>query len=229
MFAVLHVLPLALGAAVSPALIGASLEILGLFGPRGRKMLTTYLLGAALVVGAAVGLALLLPTRANSGASRSDVGTVIADSVDLVLGGLLLVLALVLLLRRPKAHGTADGGSDSVRRLQSARSAPLATFGLGIVMMLTNISTLALALAGAHGLRSSHEPVGWVAAGGVLLIIGALLPILLPLVWELIAPTAATRDLARLNAVLVRDGRVIGVVVSGATAIYLIARGLGFV
>lgn len=229
MFAVLHVLPLALGAAVSPALIGASLEILGLFGPRGRKMLTTYLLGAALVVGAAVGLALLLPTRANSGASRSDVGTVIADSVDLVLGGLLLVLALVLLLRRPKAHGTADGGSDSVRRLQSARSAPLATFGLGIVMMLPNISTLALALAGAHGLRSSHEPVGWVAAGGVLLIIGALLPILLPLVWELIAPTAATRDLARLNAVLVRDGRVIGVVVSGATAIYLIARGLGFV
>ena len=228
MFAVLHVLPLALGAAVSPALIGASLEILGVFGARGRKLLTAYLLGAALVVGAVVGLALLLPARANSDASRSDVGTVIANSVDFVLGGLLLVLALVLLVRHPKAHSTS-GGRDSVARLTSARSAPLATFGLGVVMMLTNISTLALVLAGAHGLRSSHESAGWVVVGGVLLSIGALLPILLPLVWELIAPTAATRDLARLNGVLARHGRVIGVVVSGATAIYLIARGLGFV
>ena len=47
---IVHVLPLAAGAAVSPAVLGASIEILTAFGRRGRRMLVLYGLGAAVVV-----------------------------------------------------------------------------------------------------------------------------------------------------------------------------------
>jgi len=214
----LHLLPVAAGAAVSPAVLGASLEILVTFGRRGVRMLLLYLLGAAIVAGAAIAIASALPQRpASKGGTAGDI-------VNIVLAALLIVLAAALLLRRgPRASGTGRAG------LRASRWAGLGVLGLGLLMMATNLSTLVLVLAGTHEVDSSTRDPIVRALGYALLLIGALAPALLPLIWVLAAPRAALRQLQRLDRVLARHGRVIGVVVCLLTAAYLLLRGFGVI
>lgn len=215
----LHVLPLAAGAAVSPALLGASLEILAAFGRRGLRMLLLYLLGVAVVVAALIALATVLPER-----PRTTTG-IVSDVVNIVLGGLLLVLAIVLLVRRPSAGSGGSGGRSE--RLLNSRWAGLGVFGLGVFMMVTNFSTLVLVLAGAHELDSGAHDILVRVLGAGMLALGALLPVLLPLVWVAASPTAATRRLHQLSGMLARHGRTIGSVICALTAVYLLLRGFG--
>lgn len=216
---VLHVLPLAAGAAVSPALLGASVEILAGFAGRGIRTLASYLVGAALVVCAALLLATALPQRGPStGASA------VSDAVDLALAALLVIVAAVLVFRR-----SGSGSGATLTRLRASRWLALGAAALGVLMMATNISTLVLVLAGAH--ETASADAGALASGvayGVLAF-GALLPVLLPLGWAVLSPKTATRQLGRLQAVLSRHGRVIGIVVCLLTAVYLIVRGLGLI
>lgn len=222
MTTLLHILPFALGAAVSPALLGASLELLVKFGARGVRMLLLYLFGAAVVVAAVVALALVLPQRAPSDASR-----VLSDVVDVALGVLLLVIAAVLVFRRPPQAPAAPRRPGFAERLSSSRAVGVGVLGLGVFMMVTNFSTLVLLLAGSHELSSAGVDPLTRGIGYAVLAVGALVPILLPLGWMLVRPAAAMRELGRINAAIGRHGRMLGILVSVATALYLLARGFG--
>lgn len=212
----LHVVPLAAGAAVSPAVLGASLELLAAFKQHGRRMLFIYLAGAALVVVAVLALAILLPQRPQTRGDR-----LVSDVVDLALGALLLAFAVVLIVRRPKPR------KDSTNRLLSSRWVWLGVLGLGLFMMATNLSTLVLLLAGSHVVHSSHAGGTAALLGYGILVVGALLPILLPLCWALISPASASRVLGGFSAVIAKHSRVIGIVVCLLTAAYLLLRGFG--
>ncbi|QAY73337.1 hypothetical protein ET445_08255 [Agromyces protaetiae] len=226
----LHVLPLAAGAAVSPALLGASLEILAGFPKRGKRLLLAYLTGAAVVVAAVIVLATALPRRAAPTGAK-----VVDDVFSLVLAGLLVVIAGVLALRRPRkaaqGAGTAGGaGGDSrFARLRTSKWAVPGVAALGVVMTVTDVSSLVLVLAGAREVASADAPALAAAVGYLLLVVGALLPIVLPLAWVLVDPNAASRGLGRVNAFVSKRGRVLGIVVCLVTAAYLVARGLGWV
>jgi hypothetical protein len=218
----LHILPFAIGAAISPALLGASLELLVQFGKRGARMLVLYLLGAATVVASAVTLALVLPQRAPTDASR-----VINDIVDVSLGALLLVIAMVLVVRKPSPVPPHRRGFG--QKLATSRWVGAGIPGLGVFMMVTNFSTLVLLLAGSHELASLGVDPLVRGIGYVMLGVGALAPILLPLVWVLVQPTVAMRELESVNGIITRRGRVIGIVVSALTGVYLLARGFGLI
>jgi hypothetical protein len=216
----LHILPLALGTAVSPALLGASLELLARFGRRGVRMLLLYLLGAALVVASVVAISLVLPQKSAAGGS-----SIISDIVDIALAALLLGIAGVLIFRRPATAGAS--AKPTPKAHPQSRWAGVGVLGLGVFMMVTNFSTLVLLLAGSHEVTSASVAPVIRGLGYGLLAVGALAPILLPLVWMLVRPAAATRDLGRINDAITRHGRAIGIVVSLATAAYLLARGFG--
>lgn len=216
----LHILPLALGAAVSPALLGASLELLARFGRRGVRMLLLYLLGAALVVASVVAISLVLPQKPAAGGS-----SIISDIVDIALAVLLLVIAGVLIFRRPAPAG--ERAKPTPKAHPQSKWAGVGVLGLGVFMMVTNFSTLVLLLAGSHEVTSASVDPVIRGLGYGLLAVGALAPILLPLVWMLVRPAEATRDLGRINDAITRHGRAIGIVVSLATAAYLLARGFG--
>lgn len=211
----LHVLPIAAGAAVSPTVFGVSVEILIAFAKLGTRMLALYLLGAALVVTVAAALAAVLPQP-----PRTSGEQVIGDIVDLVFGSILLILALVVAVRRPSQHPRR-----SHHNLLSSRWAGWGAVALGLVMMVTNFSTLVLVLAGAHEITSSSAGalVRTIAYG--MLGLGALAPILIPLLWATLRPTDAARGLQRINAFLDKHGRLLGVVVCGLTGLYLVLRG----
>lgn len=216
---ILHVLPLAAGAAISPALVGASVEILTVFPAQRIRILLAYLTGATLVVAAAFALTLALPQRATTGGAR------LQDALDLVLAGILLIAAALLLFQRARQGRASEG--DQRRRLLASHWRILGVAALGVFMMVTNISTLTLLVAGAHEATAAGISATVRVTALALLAVGALLPIVLPLLWVAIAPVSATRELGRLNSLLQKHGRTIGIAVCLVTAAYLAARGIG--
>lgn len=214
----LHMLPLAAGAAISPALVGASVEILTVFPAQRIRMVLAYLAGAALVLAAAFTLTLALPQRASTGGAR------LQDGVDLVLAAVLLILAALLVLQR---HGRGSTSRGRERRLLASRWRVLGVVALGMFMMMTNISTLTLVIAGAHEAIAAGTSATARVTALALLALGALLPVVLPLLWAAIAPRSAARGLGRLNSLLQKHGRAIGITVCLVTAAYLIVRGIG--
>lgn len=211
-----HVVPLALGAALSPAVLGASLELVAAFGKRGIRMLLLYLLGAAIVVAAVIAVASVLPQRHEAKPTGAQ------DVVTLALATVLVILALVLVFRHP-----ASGSGSTGARLLGSRWASLGVFALGLFMMITNFSTLVLVLAGSREIESGLGNTGWRALGYLLLGLGALAPIVLPLVWMVVGGRTAMAQLQRLNAALATRARPIGIVVCLLTAAYLYARAFG--
>lgn len=211
-----HVVPLALGAALSPAVLGASLELLAAFGKRGIRMLLLYLLGAAIVVAAAIAVASVLPQR------QEAKPTGVQDVVTLVMATVLVILALVLVFRRP-----ASGSGSTGTRLLASRWAGLGVFALGLFMMVTNFSTLVLVLAGSREIESGLGDPVWRVVGYLVLALGALAPVLVPLVWITVGGHTAMAQLQRLNAALAKRARPIGIVVCLLTAAYLYTRAFG--
>lgn len=213
----LLLLPLALGAAISPALVGASLGILTAFGRRGPRLLALYLLGSGVVVAVALALASapVVKTHRSAGA--------VADVFDLVLAAILTALAVVTAVRRPRPS------SPRAAKTTSSRWAGLALLGLGIAMMATNVSTLVLVLAGGRDVAVAAADPALRAGGYALLTVGALLPILVPLLWRILSPASAERGLARLESFFRRHGKVITISVCLLTAGYLVIRGIGLV
>ena len=96
--------PLALGAAVSPALVAASIGILGAFGERATRVLSLYLVGAAVPVGVALALGGLPAIR-----EPREVRN-IQDVVDLLLAAVLIVVAIVAAVRHARRPGAAPRG-----------------------------------------------------------------------------------------------------------------------
>jgi hypothetical protein len=205
--------PLALGAAVSPALLGASLGILST-GARGARLLVAYLAGSAVVVAAVLGL-----TAYPAVHSHRSTAT-IADVVDLVLAGVLVALAVGTAVRPRSRKARASSPL-------SSRAAGIGVFGLGIAMMLTDVSTLVLILAGGRDISEARVALAWEIWSYALLSVAALAPILGPRVWRLASPQRSQRGLAVIDAFFTKHGKPIAIAVCLGTAAYLTLRGFG--
>lgn len=217
----LRVVPLAAGAAVSPALAAASIEILSVFGTRRVVRLLTYLCGAVIVLVLAFAIVRVLPSAPGRSSPR-DTGV---DIVDIVLGAALLVIAVVL-LRPPRPRRP---GPSRLTRLTSSRWVGIGVLGLGALMMVTNPSTLLLVAAGAREIQNAEAGVAIDLICVIVLAVGATLPILAPLSLAVVSPKRTTALLTPLQSFLDRHGRLLGIVVSAATGLYLVSRGLGWV
>lgn len=206
------VLPLALGAAVSPTLFVAAVVLLS--DPvRPRRRAGSFAVGAAVplaVIGAA-GLVLFRGARAQAPFRVSPV-------VDIVFGVLLLLLAVRAALR--PARGTSHHRRH--RAVTSLRACAL----LGAGLMAVNFSSLALfvpavkEIALAASVSAAEQTV--VLAIAVVL---ALLAVLVPLVLYLIAPAQAQSVLTPLLTAAKRHSRTIGVVICLVFGIYLTVKG----
>ena len=164
------VLPLALGAAVSPLLLVGQMRTLTAPGS-GMKQSWAYATGNVLVVGgwAVVGL--------GSGGSLPDRPAVGADPVA---AGIHLVLAAVLL-----AIGFRSLHRDGCTELESPGPFPggpslARSFGLGVALMAGNLTSLVLYLPALQDLARSGLAVGPLAALVLLVSLITLAPSLLP-------------------------------------------------
>lgn len=206
------VLPLALGAAVSPTVFVAAVVLLS--GPvLPRRRTASFAAGAAVplaVIGAA-GLVLFRNARGQHPVRISPV-------VDIVFGVVLLLLAVRTALR--PAPDTAR------RRTHHAVTSPWACALLGAGLMTVNFSSLALFVPAVKeiALAGSVSTTDQVVVLAIVVVL-TLLAVLVPLMLYLIAPAQAQSVLTPLLAAAKRHTRAIGVVICLVFGVYLAVKG----
>ena len=206
------ILPFAAGASVTPTILLLQLRYCGgAGGSRATGMV--FAAGCATVLLVVTGLALALAA-----------GTGGAESSPVAVGIVKLALALVLAaygawsLRRPADRA----GGSGVSRPES----PLRTFAVGMAMMATNFTSLALYFPAIHEIGVSRAGlVARVAAVGLLLL-ATMLPALVPLLPGGPVGRMLGAPLERVHEIVAAHERAFLAVLTFPFAAYLGLQGL---
>jgi Sap, sulfolipid-1-addressing protein len=197
--------------------------------PNPRRLLLGYLLGA-MMTSVTLGL-LIVFSLDGSSALTSTAKNTVNPVFDLVLGGLVLVIAFVVGTGRDtrrrarserKRAAKADKGPPRWKQALGAGGART-TFVIGALLTLPGTSYLAALSATAKQDLSDVATVLTVL--GINVIMLALLEI--PLIGYTLSPEKTAAMVERLGAWLSRDGGKIALVVVVVIALALIARGIG--
>ena len=219
-----HVLPLAVGAAISPTVLAVALMILS--SPRRPVARGTAFVGGVLAVLAALSiLGLRLPQHVRR---PSPLRLEITRTVDLVVGVLLLLLAAATVLRMlvtdraaPADAGGAGPGDTSGHQREGLGSAAL----LGAAMMIGNFSTILLYLPAMHEIARSHASDADKAVALVLAVAITSLPATLPLVVRVAAPGPAARTFTSAHGWVSRHSNKVALVVEIVFGVWLVWKG----
>jgi hypothetical protein len=203
------VVPLALGAAISPVLFLLQLNALTGTRPIARGAALTAGAAIVLIVGSTVGV--LLGGTGFSG--RETLQAVI----NIAFGVLLLAVGLRALLRPPKPKPPEpDAGSKSVR----------SAFLAGAGGMATNVTTFALYVPALALIAGSNLPLGQRGLAGLIILLITLMVAWVPLLLAVAIPSASDRLLPALGNWMNTNNRWIQVVLCFGFGIWLLAKGL---
>lgn len=204
-----QVIPLALGAAISPVVL--LLMVATLTGERSVAR------GVAVAVGAAVPLVVLGAVVLAAGAAVSlDASPTLARDLDFVFGAVLLALGARALLRGPSP----------VKTKSHAPTGPRRSLVLGAAAMSTNVTTLALYVPAMKLISESDVDFANKALATALVLVITLATVLMPLAILALAPRASARLLGALGNWMQSHHRAITVAVCFGFGIFLLIRGL---
>ena len=205
------VLPLALAAAVSPVMLTEQAVVLA--APDGRRPAWMYAAGTAAVLSVVVGVVV----TAGQSLSLPRAPTLSA-SLDVVVGGALLALALVLWWWK----------RDRVARAKPphAHMTPSRAFGFGAFSMATNVTSLALVVPAAKEIASSDLAIGWCVVAAALLVVVVCLPAWAPVAATALAPAVAEGLLAGLHNLIDQHGRSLVVLLVAGAGAFFVLRGV---
>lgn len=212
------ILPLALGAAVSPTVAALVVAVLA----RGEDAVRR---GVALTVGAAIPLVVvavvaLLTLHASGVADGGSGHRTTGGVVDLVAAAALAYLALRAL------QPTRTAQEHQAARVRHASGSPARYAGLGAGVMLVNFSTLALFVPAVKDIgRADDVSVAGEIAALVLLLVIVLIPAWVPVALRAAFPDRAQRLLTPLGRWMTEHQRALGGWVSAAFTVYLFVRG----
>jgi len=208
---VTKVLPFALGAAISPTVLVAELLVLSVPDRPRAKAAAFAAAGFAVLVVFAV-LTMTVFHRANA---KPD--TPAMAWVDLFFAVVLLGVAVRWIVRPPARDHQA----------KPHRQGGIATFaGLGLVVMLTNVTTLVLFMPAMRDIAIADAPFSDKAAAVIVVFVITTLVLWAPLLLSVAAPHTSDRILHPLNRFLTTHSRAVTIVVSLGFAIFLGIKGL---
>ncbi len=131
----------------------------------------------------------------------------------------------VVLLIVTAISATRQGDIDEQEK--RLRGAPVAAyFGLGVVMMLSNLNTLAVAVSMLHEIAIADVTAFQRFLTLAIVDTVILIPVVLPIAFVALAPHTADRILPKIRAGVDRYGVKVGIVVFTAIAIYLLIEGI---
>jgi hypothetical protein len=222
-----RVLFFSLTAALYPTLLAATTAMLVL--PNPRRLLLGYLLGA-MMTSVTLGLLIVFTLNGSSSATSTAKHT-INPVFDIVLGGLVLVIAFVVATGRDsrrrarserKRAAKADKGPPKWKQALS-RGGARTTFVIGALLTLPGTSYLAALSATAKQDLSDVATVLTVLGINVIMLM--LLEI--PLIGYTLSPERTAAMVERLGAWLSRDGGRIALVLAIIIGLALVGRGIG--
>jgi cytochrome c biogenesis protein CcdA len=204
-----RVVPLALGAAISPVLF--LLQLNALTGPRPIAR------GSALTAGAAI----VLIVASTIGVLIGDTGFPTRDTlqaiINLAFGALLIAVGLRALLRPPKPKATEpDPKPPTLSR----------SFAAGAGGMASNVTTFALYIPALALIAGSGLPLGQQGIAALIILLITLMVVWVPLVLAAAVPGASTRLLPWLGHWMTANNRWIQVVLGLGFGIWLLAKGV---
>jgi hypothetical protein len=203
------VIPLALGAAVSPVLLFGA--IAAMTGERPLARGAAFALGAALPLGALTALALIL----GRALSLPEASNAVKGAIDIGFGVLLIALGLRAARRRAQpAERRTSGGP------------PRRYIAIGAGIMVGNVTTIALYLPAMKLISESSASTAVKATAVVIVFAITLALVLVPLAVVAVAPTAAGRVLAATGAWLTAHRRTLTIMICLGLGAYLVVHGL---
>jgi threonine/homoserine/homoserine lactone efflux protein len=204
-----EVVPLALGAAISPVIF--LLQVTTLTGPRPITR------GSALTAGAAAALIVVSTIGVLLGETGFSTGETLQATISIAFGALLVAVGLRALLRppKPKARGT-DRRPPSVRR----------SFLAGVGGMASNVTTFALYIPALALIAESGLPPGQQSLAALIILLITLMVAWVPLVLAVVVPGASTRLLPRLGSWMTANNRWIQVVLGLGFGLWLLIKGV---
>ena len=212
------VVPLALGAAISPTLF--ALEVLILSGQRHPiARAWAMAVGAALILIAFSVLGLTLLRNLHSGHHNHSPADA---SIELVAGALLLLLAARALFSRKTA---AESHNDRTQG-RLADTPTILFVGVGALGMLVNFSTLLLFLPALHEISHSSVSLAGKGVAWLILVLITLLPVLIPVTLVVMLGRRASPLLDHLNKFVANHSRQITITIEVLFAAVLIWKGI---
>ncbi len=215
----LRIIPLGIGAAMTPSLLG--LQILAAVGDSWAKRTVLVIAGSA----SAFGLACVaLFTGFAQLPQRSPTGPHVVQGILFLLATAVLI-GVVVWLFRPHPELSARSEAAMRRRLSTARG--ITFFGVAFVLSIKDVSSFALLVPGLHDIATSGTSL-WVQGAMVFLLFAlALSPTLLPALWRLVRGPRAQDLLSKLYGwTMRRQFQIIGFM-AGVFAVYCLVMGLG--
>jgi len=204
-----RVVPLALGAAISPVLF--LLQLNALTGPRPIAR------GSALAAGAAV----VLIVASTIGVLVGDTGFSTRDTlqaiINIAFGALLIAVGLRALLRPPKPKAAEPDPKPATL----GRS-----FAAGAGGMASNVTTFALYIPALALIAGSGLPLGQQGIAALIILLITLMVAWVPLVLAAAVPGASTRLLPWLGHWMTANNRWIQVILGLGFGIWLVAKGV---
>lgn len=211
-----HVLPLALGAAVSPTIL--TIGILILAGQHGRLRMAIFTACniGLMVVLAIVGLKVFShAVTTNSSESMQS----ISATVDIVLGVVLLLLGVKMWI-----HGDSEK-TEKPKETDSGLH-PLRYALLGVAFTVTNFTTLVLYGPALKEIALAKLPSDEEILVTAILVAIATVTAWLPLVASVVAPKTATRILGDVKRFTTVHKRTISITVLFVFGAYLLWKGI---
>jgi threonine/homoserine/homoserine lactone efflux protein len=204
-----EIVPLALGAAISPVIF--LLQLTTLTGPRPIAR------GSALTAGAATALIVVSTIGVLVGDTGFSTSDTLQAAINIAFGALLAAVGLRAWLRPPRPKpAKADG------RAPSARSSFLA----GVGGMASNVTTFALYIPALALIAGSGLPLRQQGIAALIILLITLMVAWVPLVLAMSVPGVSSRLLPSLGSWMTANNRWIQVVLGLGFGVWLLIKGV---
>ena len=207
---------LALLASLSPTALLVAAVYLGSARPRLTAVI--YLTGAV-IMSLAMGIVLLLILRSANLSRPADY----TPRYELRLGlGILLLVAAVVVIRRPSRPPDPDGAKRGMVDRLVANPAPVSAFLVGILVFSPGVTFL----AALQVIATAQASLDMTALALLIVVVINVLLVWLPILLYLAAPGVTTRYLEAFNNGLRTHARAILCVVMAVAGVILVANGI---
>ncbi len=214
-----QIIPLALGAAVSPTALMGIILLLSI-SKKPRLQGFGYYFGAIILIIVVVVLGVLLGEGITATSAKPDP---ILAGIDVLLGIFLLIFGIRRLFQSQKSPQRLFQGDE---KPESNFKSFIKGFSFGLAMFLINFSTTIIVLEAAKEIGASSVDLTGKLIIVIILIIITLLVCEVPLIMYLLFPEKANNILSKINKWMKRNGHYLMGLVLLVIGVYLIWVGL---